>query len=76
MTDETSLLSSEEPEGPMLVAGDNPGSADAYLLLLPDEDPPAPQRPAPFEDSTLHAAELPEPAGRRLGRPERDRLIA
>jgi hypothetical protein len=42
MTDEIDPTTSEEPGGPMLVAGDDPGSADAYLLLLPDEDPPHP----------------------------------
>jgi len=69
MTDETNPLSSEEAEGPMLLAGDDPGSADAYLLLLPDDDSPAQHGPAPFEDSTLRPEKLPEPAKRLSDEP-------
>ncbi len=30
----------DDAAGPMIVAGDNPASADAYLLLLPDVETP------------------------------------
>ena len=52
MTDEIAPRTSDEPDGPMLVAGDDPGSADAYLLFLPDEDPPPPPHPTPSTEPT------------------------